>query len=191
MGPRDFDPVLLGNQECDTWAAYYRKEWRPFLKSAVGMVRTGFGMPWPRTLRGAWYVLRANQVWAPYPDNDPDAAREFMRKFYALVTRDGQLRVDPIKASRLEVEWWRVHRVHQREDDLTEDDLTQSLVDLYSYVYDATPESVYEAAYQRVVAMRHSDAWVDSGCDVGHPLLSAEREALISSYTALRKAVTR
>jgi hypothetical protein len=28
-------------------------------------------MSWPRTLRGAWLVLRANQKWAPVPDNDP------------------------------------------------------------------------------------------------------------------------
>ena len=34
--------------------------------------RAGFGMNRVRTLQGAWYVLRANQVWAPYPDNDPD-----------------------------------------------------------------------------------------------------------------------
>ena len=79
MGPRDFDPVALGNAECDAWVAYYRREWRPFLKAAVGMVRIGFGMPWPRTIQGAWYVLRANQVWAPYPDNDPTRARDFMR----------------------------------------------------------------------------------------------------------------
>ena len=37
------------------------------------------------TLYGAWLVLRANQLWAPQPDNDPDGARRTMQRFYALV----------------------------------------------------------------------------------------------------------
>jgi hypothetical protein len=189
MGPRDFDPVALGNAECDGWAAYYRRQWAPFLRSAVGMVRIGFGMSWPCTVRGAWYVLRANQVWAPYPDNDPARAREFMRRFYALVARDGQLRLDPPEAARREVEWWRIHRMHQRADELSEDDLIAALVDLYSYVYSAPPDTVQMAARHRVVAMRHSDAWVAAGCDLADPLLAAERAELIASYTALRAAV--
>lgn len=191
MGARDFDPIALGNAECDGWAAYYQREWRPFLRAAVGMVRIGFGMSWPRTIRGAWYVLRANQVWAPYPDNDPQRARDYMRRFYTLVVHDGQLRLDPNEAARREVDWWRIHRVHQREDDLSEDDLIASLVDLYSYVYDVAADRVHDAARHRVVAMRHSDAWVEAGCELDDPLLSAERAELIASYTALLAAVRR
>jgi hypothetical protein len=189
VGPRDFDPVALGNAECDAWVAYYRREWRPFLKAAVGMVRIGFGMPWPRTVQGAWYVLRANQVWAPYPDNDPPRARDFMRRFYQLVAKDGALTLEPGEAARREVEWWRVHRIHQRESQLSEDDLVEALVDLYSYVYRVPGEDVREAARHRVVAMRHSDAWVEAGCDLADPLLHEERAELIASYTALRAAV--
>jgi hypothetical protein len=189
VGPRDFDAVALGIRECDAWAAYYRRQWRAFLVSAVAMVRIGFGMSWPRTLRGAWYVLRANQLWAPYPDNDPPAARACMRRFYGLVARGGELRIDPYEAARREVEWWRVHRMHQREDQLSEADLVEALVDLFSYVYSAERGAVREAAEHRVLAMRHSDEWVDAGCPVDHPLLAAERAALIASYSALLAAV--
>ena len=72
-------------------------------------------MSWPRTLLGAWFVLRANQKWAPYPDNDPDAARRLMRRFYRQVTRATGERFDIDEAARLEVEWWRAHRELQRE----------------------------------------------------------------------------
>jgi hypothetical protein len=191
MGARSFDPVALGNAECDGWAAYYRREWRPFLRAAVGMVRIGFGMSWPKTLYGAWLVLRANQVWAPYPDNDPQRARALMRRFYALVMRDGDLKLNPAEAAWREVEWWRVHRMHQRQAELSEDDLASALVELYSYVYSVPRASVQEAARHRVVAMRHSDKWVESGCDLDDPLLAAERAALIASYTALLAAVRR
>ncbi len=75
VGPvraRSFDPNRVGGRECRAWAAYYRKEWVTLLVVSVGLVHAGFRMSWPRTLRGAWLVLRANQLWAPYPDNDPD-----------------------------------------------------------------------------------------------------------------------
>jgi hypothetical protein len=194
MGARDFDPDALADAEYAGWVAYYRREWRAFLRAALAMVRIGFGMSWPRTVRGAWYVLRANQVWAPYPVNDAPRAREYMRRFYALVIRDGGLSLDPGEAARREVEWWRAHRRHQREpnasgDAPSDDELTTALVELYSYVYDAAPQDVREAAQQRVLAMDHSDAWVAAGCRLDDPRLPVERAALLASYRALRAAV--
>jgi hypothetical protein len=185
--PLSFDPVVVGNRETDAWAAYYRHEWRAFLVAAVGMVAAGFGMPPHRTLAGAWYVLRANQAWAPYPDNQPDAARAYMRRFYELVP----LPLDPARAAHLEVEWWRVHRAHQHSADVTVAELESALVDLYSYVYDVDRESVGRAAQKRVEAMDYSDRWVRAGCDRDDPLLASERRALVASYAALRSAVER
>jgi hypothetical protein len=189
-GPRSFDPVVLGNQETDAWASYYRREWRRFLVAAVGMVRTGFGMGRVKTLVGAFHVLRANQLWAPYPDNDPDGARTSMRRFYALVASDHDLDIDPVRASELEVEWWRLHREHQHDPDMEERALVQALVDLYAYVYSTEREPMRLAAASRVEAMDLSDAWVQAGCDLDDPLLAAERRALVASYTALRAAVS-
>jgi len=188
-GPKTFDPVRLGEQETDAWAAYYRHEWLTFLRAAVGMVRTGFGTDPVRTLAGAFHVLRANQLWAPFPDNDADGARASMRRFYALMAKDGDLSIDPVRASELEVEWWRLHRAHQHDPEVSADELVQSLVDLYSYVYDVTPDVVREAAQHRVDAMDLSDAWVTAGCDPDDPLLAAERRELVASHSALRRAV--
>jgi hypothetical protein len=188
-GPRSFDPVRLGQQETDAWAAYYRHEWLTFLRAAIGMVRTGFGTDPVRTVVGAFHVLRANQLWAPYPDNDPDGARASMRRFYAMIARDQGLDLDPVRASELEVEWWRLHREHQHDPDVSSDALVQSLVDLYSYVYDVPSHDVRDAARFRVEAMDHSDAWVEGGCHLDDPLLVAERRALVASHTALRRVV--
>jgi hypothetical protein len=81
--------------------------------------------------------------------------------------------------------------MHQREAELSEDDLTDALVQLYRYVYTVPPETVREAAYQRVLAMRYSDEWVENGCALDDPLLAQERQALIASHAALRAAVAR
>jgi hypothetical protein len=191
MGPRDFDAGRLAQAEFDGWVAYYRRDWSRVLSAAVRMVHLGFGMSPRRTLRGAWLVLRANQLWAPYPDNDPQRAREYMQRFYELVIRDGQLSLDAAEGARLEVEWWRIHRLHQRENQLTEDDLVRSLVELYGYVYGAAPEAVRPAAEHRVVAMRHSDEWVRAGCRRDDPALAAERSELGAAYRELLAAVRR
>ena len=189
---RTFDPVRVGRLECAAWAAYYRREWWPFLRAAVGMVDAGFQMSRRRTVVGAWHVLRANQVWAPYPDNDPDAAREHMRRFYALVFSRRHPTLEPARAAALEVEWWRVHRTHQHAE--PGDDrrpLVDALAALYAYVYDVAEPDVRAAAEQRALAMDHSDRWVQEGCDPASPLIGQERAALVRSYAALLAAVHR
>lgn len=208
--PRDFDAVALGRLETQAWASYYRREWVTALRSFIGMVGAGFGLGPRLTLVAAWYVLQANRAWAPVPDNDPDAARAAMLGFYRLVLAHSDLTFDPVKASELEVEWWRLHRYRQRDVPVTAEsaaattavedtahgdgsraELENALVDLYSHVYSAPRESMQEAARWRAEAMDLSDAWVAAGCDLTDPRLAAERRALVASYSALLDAVTR
>ena len=188
---RDVDAVAVGNRETDAWAAYYRHEWRRFLVAAVGMVAAGFRMSRYHTVLGAWHVLRANQLWAPYPDNDPDGARASMRRFYTLVAEDRKLPIDPTRAAELEVKWWRLHRERQRGAVDSDSPLVRALVDLYAYVYSAPPQSMYDAARHRVRAMDLSDRWVEAGCRADDPLLAQERLALVASHAALLDAVAR
>ena len=69
--PRSFDPSRVAGLECAAWVAYYQRRWLRLLVMAVGLMRAGLGMSWPRTMRAAWYTLRAIKLWAPIPDNDP------------------------------------------------------------------------------------------------------------------------
>ena len=151
---RSFDPVRLADLEYRAWVGYYLRQWSRVLIASVGLVRVGFGMDWYRTLHGAWLVLRANQLWAPYPDNDPKGARACMRRFYALVRLTYGEPVNPAKAAELEVDWWRVHREGQhREGARSVDDaepageLVESLVRLYCYLYGEPEAALRPAAY--------------------------------------------
>jgi hypothetical protein len=185
-----FDPVVLGRAECDVWVGYYRHDWAGVLRAALVMVRTCFGMSWPRTVLAAWYVLRGNQLWAPYPDNDPDGARAAMRRFYAIVARDQGLAIDPARAAELEVDWWREHRILQRERaDEDEGALVAALVRLYAYVYGVPEHTLEAAARARARAMRVSDTWVADGSRPDDDRLHAERRLLVESYTRLLDAV--
>lgn len=182
-----FDPVRVGSAECAAWAAYYRRRWLRVLTGVFGMVHHGFALGPVRNVVGAWYVLRANQRWAPYPANDPAAARRYMARFYRLAYAAGRVRVDPDHAATLELAWWRAHRERQRED-APAGELEARLVDLYAYVYGVDPESVRPAARLRAQAAGLSDAWVDAGCRLDDPTLARERQTLVDSYAALRAA---
>jgi Family of unknown function (DUF5995) len=189
-GPRSFNPVQVGRLECAVWAAYYRRQWARFLVLSVLLVRHAFGMEWVRTVHGAWLVLRANQLWAP-ATNDPAGARRCMRRFYALLRITYGEPADPAGAARREVEWWAVHRAHQRGRDGDAGPLVDALASLYAYVYATEPAAVRLAAEQRALAMDISDRWVEEGCQPGSPLLAGERAALVRSYAALLAAVHR
>lgn len=114
-----------------------------------------------------------------------------MLRFYRLVLAHSDLTFDPVRASELEVEWWRIHRARQRDDAATRADLENALVALYAHVYATPPETMEDAARWRAEAMDESDAWVSAGCDLADPRLAAERRALVASYAALFDAVTR
>jgi hypothetical protein len=187
---RTFTPYRLGRLECDGWVAYYRHEWGRFLVAAVGMVGEGFGMPPHKTAYGAWLVLRANQLWAPVPDNDPEGARATMRKFYALLTSSTGERFDVDEAARLEIEWWRVHREVQRSEG-SPTELVAALAALSAHVYAVDVDVVRPAAQLRADAMGASDTWVNQGCLLDSPLLVDELHLLVRSYDSLRHAVAR
>lgn len=189
---RSFDPRRVGRLECQAWVSYYRREWLKFLRAAIAVTRHTFALPWPATAYGAWLVLRANRRWAPFPDNDPDAARRMMERFYRLVARRHDEHFDPARAAELEVEWWRVHRLQQRSDDGGgARELIDALAALYSYLYGVPESQVRLAAEQRALAMDCSDRWVEAGCRLTSPLIEEEQAALIRSYAALLAAIHR
>jgi hypothetical protein len=190
-GLRSFDPARVAGLECDAWIAYYQRRWLRFLTAAARMVRAGFGMSWPRTVGAAWYVLRANQLWAPVPDNDPERARQCMQRFYALVSATYGEPRDPAESARLEVEWWRVHRAGQGAAPGAHDELVDALGRLYAFVFEVAESDVRPAAVHRVRAMEASDQWVAQGSRPDSPLLALERAALVRSYAALLAAVHR
>ena len=189
---RSFDPHAVGTHECRAWETYYRRRWAAFLAASVGMVRSAFRMSWRRTLVGAWLVLRANMKWAPFPDNDPDAARALMRRFYEMLAASEGASFDPVRAAGLEVEWWRAHRDKQHDaGDGSSRELVVALRDLYAYTYGVAPADVELAAELRARAMDVSDRWVKGGRDPEAPALAEERALLVRSYAALLAAVHR
>jgi hypothetical protein len=190
-GPRSFDPVRIADLEYRMWVAYYLRRWTHLLAAMVGLLRLGFGTDVARILRGGWLMLRAVQLWAPFPDNDPIGARARMHELYALVRLRFGEPADPERAASLEIDWWRAHRRRQYAPDPAEtgDELVDSVTRLYCYLFGETEALVRPAAVHRVRAMDLSDQWVREGCRPDSPLLPLERAALVRAYAALLAAV--
>jgi hypothetical protein len=191
-GPlRSFDPVRVGRLECDAWVAYYRRQWPRLLLVSVLLVHRAFRLDWPRALHGAWLVARANQLWAPYPENDPAGARRCMRRFYALLRLAHGAPADPATAAALEVDWWAAHRArqHARPGPGDTDALVTALARLYAYLYRTDEQAVRPAARLRAAAMDLADRWIDEGRAPDSPLIPDVRATLVRSYAALLAAV--
>ena len=186
---RSFDPVRLADLEYRAWVGYYLRNWPQVLMASFGLVRMGFGMDWHRTLYGAWLALRAIQLWAPFPDNHPSRARAYMRRFYALVRLTYGEPANPARAAELEIDWWRVHREAQYGLGSSHDNLVESIIRLYCYLYGEPEAELRPAAMHRAQAMELSDQWVKQGCQPDSPLLPLEHAALVRAYAALLSAV--
>jgi len=187
---RSFDPRVVGELECAAWVAYYRRDWLAFLGAGLRVSRNVIGLSWKATIHCSWLVLRANQLWAPSPDNDPERSRRMMERFYRIVQQLYAEPFDPATAADLEVQWWRVHRDNQGSPGASDGPaLADALARLYSHVYGVPERSVRPAAEQRALAMRYSDQWVSEGCQHDSTLINHERDALVRSYSALLQAV--
>jgi hypothetical protein len=137
-------------------------------------------------------VLRANQKWAPFPDNDPAAARALMTRFYGLLKASEGAAFDPVRAAELEVEWWRAHRDNQHgAGPGAAGALVDALAALYAYTYGVEAADTRPAAALRAEAMDVSDRWVAAGRDPDDPALATERALLVRSYAALLAVVHR
>ena len=190
-GLRSFDPLRIADLEYRMWVGYYLRRWTHVLAAAVRLLRLGFGMDLVRISQAAWLMLRAIQLWAPFPENDPDGAQTCMRELYALVRLRFGEPADPARAAALEIDWWRAHRKRQYSADpaAKSDELLESVIGLYSYLFGETEAAVRPAAMHRVQAMDLSDQWVREGCPPDSLLLSHERAALVRAYTALLAAI--
>ena len=140
-GPRSFDPFRIADLEYRMWVGYYLRRWTHVAAALVQLLRLGFGADLARAAQGAFLMLRAVQLWAPFPDNDPDGAQACMRELYALVRLRYGAPADPARAAALEVDWWRAHRERQYSADPSDtgEEVVESVTRLYCYLLARPP----------------------------------------------------
>jgi hypothetical protein len=114
-----------------------------------------------------------------------------MRRFYGLLRLAHGAPADPARAAELEVEWWGVHRQHQRGENGDAGPLVDALSRSYAFSFGIDQAALRPAAEHRARAMDMVDQWVTQGRQMDSPLLAPIRATLVRSYAALLAAVHR
>ncbi len=184
---RNFDPRKLAYYEKENYVAYYQKDWARLLRVSVGLVKQSFGLSWLQAVYAAYLVARAEIAFAPFPENDVPKAEAYMTRFYQFVKNVHHEDFNVLRAAKLEVNWWSVHRKLFGNDQNQE--LVEALMDLYAEAYGTEPAKVRESARLRAAGMLYSDLWVNAGKPADSPLLVQEEDALFRSYSALKDAI--
>jgi len=181
------NPRKLAHYEKENYVAYYQKDWLKLLRVSVGMVKESFGLSWLQAIYGAYLIARAEVAFAPYPDNDIPLTEAYVRRFYKFIKNVHGEDFDVQKATKLEVNWWGIHR--KLFGNAENQELIVALECLYEEIYGAKKEKFREAAYQRAMGMLYSDRWVNEGKPANSPLLAKEEQALYLGYKALKAAI--
>jgi hypothetical protein len=182
-----FDAHAVARLETDMWRSYYDHRRLELLGDMARLLRTEYHLPFWRSWLGAWHAARAAVVFQRGRNREEyRRALPDIRAFYRLICAAGDVPFDVDTVSRLELEWWIVHR--QRET-YTPADLARALADLQAAIY-GQPADRFEAhANARAEAMLLRDARAASGgvttADWGRI------EALLDdSWTSLLRAVS-
>jgi len=184
---RNFDPAKLAHYEKENYVAYYQKDWLKLLRVSIGLVKESFGLSLWQAINAAYLVARAEIAFAPFPENDVPKAEAYMRRFYQFIKNVHQEDFDVTRTAALEVNWWSVHR--KLFGNAENQELVETLKNLYAEAYGVEPTKVEEAASLRAKGMLYSDLWVNAGKSADSPLLAQEEEALYQSYLSLKKAI--
>jgi hypothetical protein len=184
---RKLDPRKLAHYEKENYVAYYQKDWLKLLRVSVGMVKESFGLSWLQAIYGAYLIARAEIAFAPFPDNNIPLTEAYVRRFYRFIKNVHGEDFDVEKATKLEVNWWGIHR--NLFGNAENQELVVALECLYAEIYGTEMKKFRLAAYQRAMGMLYSDRWVNEGKAEDSPLLAKEEEALYLGYKALKEAI--
>lgn len=104
-----FDPVRVARLETMAWRAYYDRRWLSLLYCTERACADQFRIPFPVSVRAAYYATRAATAFKPV-DNDADLAAAALERYYVIVRRYSGLEFDPAEVARAEIRYWVVHR---------------------------------------------------------------------------------
>jgi hypothetical protein len=181
-----FDPEAVGRQEQRAWQAYYLHQWPQLFDLMLRMTRSAFGLSLPQAVYASYLNTQAQVVWSRQGAAD-GLAEAYMLKFYEYVREPVGGTYDSVKAAKLEVQWWAIHRNRDQYPDHAA--LAHALADTYAEVYRLPAERLLPAGEARAAAMDLSDRWNREGKDPNSPLLEEIATLLVQSYRSLSEAV--
>jgi hypothetical protein len=141
-----FNPDQIARYEAGGWRAYYDRQWAKLLTMTVTLCQEQFQIPFPRSLKAAYHIVRASVAWVPV-DHDLDLVRDQLARFYMLAARYSPLTFNPRRVAEAELRYWDANRrLSGHRDD---PELVATMTALQGAIFGLTVEEARESAEWR------------------------------------------
>ena len=184
---RSFDPDEVARLETAMWRSYYAKEQLRLYNQMTELLRTQYNLPFIRSNAVAYQAARAAFVFkGGHNRQEYEKALPYLVSFYTSVRKVSDIPFDIDRATRLELEWWIIHR---ERDKHAPGDLARALAELSSELYQMPVERFVEHARLRAEAMTIRDTKAEAG-GVSEADWAKIDELLHASWRSLKNTVS-
>jgi len=182
-----FDPIATGTLETRMWRSYYERQPLSLYLQLAQTLRTQYHFPWLRSYAGAYYGASAAFTFKDGKQrSDYEKALPALRTYFSLIHNTGDRDFDVARTTALELEWWIVHRQHERYPPGA---LASACADAAASLYMVPANSTREHGRLRAQAMLLRDARAEAG-GVTEAEWATIESLLHQSYQSLRLAVS-
>lgn len=158
---RAFDPNEVARLDTAMWRSYYSRQRFRLFREATELLEKQYHLPFWRRQLVAYYAARSAFVFKDGNSRaDYEKALPDLKKFYAEIKDISTTDFDVDQATRLELEWWIVHRQRAEHN---EGDLAKALADAAAAVYNVPAEQLMEYGDLRARAMEIRDDQAAAG----------------------------
>jgi hypothetical protein len=183
---REFDADEVARLETAMWRAYYEKRRVQLFNQLSELLRTQYHMPLVRSNSTAYYAANAAFTFKQGKGRaDYEKALPDLVKFYGAIRKISDIPFDVDRVSRLELEWWIIHRERARHPS---GDLEKALAELQAEIYQVPVDRLMEHGRLRAEAMTIRDTKAESG-GVSEEDWIKINELLRQSWRSLEKEV--
>jgi hypothetical protein len=183
---REFDSDEVARLETAMWRSYYEKQRVRLFNEATELLRTQYHLTPVKSNVVAYYAANAAFVFKEGKQrSDYEKALPDLIKFYSSLHHMSDIDFDVDKVSRLELEWWIIHR--ERENHAP-GDLARALAELQAAIYNLPVERMMEHGRLRAEAMTIRDTKAEHG-GVTEADWAKINDLLRQSWSSLAQAV--
>lgn len=183
---REFDSDEVARLETAMWRSYYEKQRVRLFNEATELLRTQYHLTPVKSNVVAYYAANAAFVFKEGKQrSDYEKALPDLIKFYSALHNMSDIDFDVDKVSRLELEWWIIHR--ERENHAP-GDLARALAELQAAIYNLPVERMMEHGRLRAEAMTIRDTKAEHG-GVTEADWAKINDLLRQSWSSLAQAV--
>ena len=183
---REFDSDEVARLETAMWRSYYEKQRVRLFNEATELLRTQYHLTPVKSNVVAYYAANAAFVFKEGKQrSDYEKALPDLIKFYNYLHNLSDIDFDVYKVSKLELEWWIIHR--ERENHAP-GDLARALAELQAAIYNVPVERVMEHGRLRAEAMTIRDTKAEQG-GVTEADWAKINDLLRQSWSSLAQAV--